>query len=352
MFGIDFQNFSPWLNLGIFACLAITVWYVGTKLAYYSDTIAERTGLGKAFAGMVLLAVATSLPEISTTATAASYGNAPLAAGNLLGGVVMQTAVLAIVDITSVKGALTYFTPRPVLLLEGGMLVLILALIIAGAVTGDVLIFGVGLWTSFIFAVYLIGLYLIKNYERRETWQPVDVPDEKDSGKKNRKEKNKRFENTSTKKLVFYYVIAAAAILASGYSLTRVTETIGEQTGIGATFVGATLLAISTSLPELSTTITAVRLGAYSMAVSNIFGSNAIDAALLFAADAVYQGESLLSVIGRPAIFMATVGIAVTMVYLIGLIERRDRSFFRAGIDSLIVMGIYLASLVGLYYMK
>jgi cation:H+ antiporter len=101
----DFTAFPLAVNLGIFAGAAVCVWLAGTRLAVYADAIAAHTGLTRAFLGMVLLGVGTSLPEIATTASGAWIGNARLVTANLFGGVALQVAVLAIVDAAVVRGA-------------------------------------------------------------------------------------------------------------------------------------------------------------------------------------------------------------------------------------------------------
>jgi cation:H+ antiporter len=131
MFGLVFQSFSIWLNLGIFAVAAALIWIAGSRISGYADRIADRTGFDKAFFWLVFLALATETPEIGTTVTAAWGGNPALALGNLFGGVVMQMAILAVVDATVVQGALTFFTPRPTLLLQGILLTLLLGLTLA-----------------------------------------------------------------------------------------------------------------------------------------------------------------------------------------------------------------------------
>jgi cation:H+ antiporter len=124
---LEFHSLPLPANAGIFLAAGACVWLAGTRLAGYADAIASRTGLSQAFLGVVLLGIATSLPEIATTATAAWMGNARLVAGNLFGGVALQVAVLAIADFVAVRGALTYFTPQPVLLFQGVMPIVLIA---------------------------------------------------------------------------------------------------------------------------------------------------------------------------------------------------------------------------------
>jgi cation:H+ antiporter len=349
----DLRSLPLWADLGLFGAAAAVVWYVGTHLARRADAIAERTGLGRAFVGLVLLAGATSLPEVATTATAAVGGNAPLAVGNVLGGVVAQTAILALADSFVRRGALTYLTPRPVLLLEGVGLVVLLAIVLAGMAAGSlVALGGVGIWTPIVFATYLLSVYLIRRYEGRGGWRPVDPPDPETADGDSEGGARERLAGASTRRLVLTFAGLGLVVLAAGYLLTRSAEALARQTGLGASFVGATLLALSTSLPEVSTTITAVRIGAYGMAISNVFGSNSFDVALVFFADLLYRPGPVLDQVDRSATFAAAAGVVVTAVYLIGLIERRDRTVWRLGVDSVAVVGLYVATTGVLYLLR
>lgn len=176
MFWLNFQSCSLAINLLIFAGAAGVVWLAGSRISIYADGIAKRTGLGQAFVGMFFLALATEMPEIGTTMTAATGGNAQLAVGNLFGGIIMQTAILAVVDLFIGRGALTFFTPRPVLLLQGVMLALLLGLTLAATTAGELFsLFGVGLWSVLLFGAYIGSLYLSHRYEGQERWQP-DAP--------------------------------------------------------------------------------------------------------------------------------------------------------------------------------
>ena len=121
---------------------------------------------------------------------------------------------------------------------------------------------------------------------------------------------------------------------------------------MGASFVGAALLPISTSLPELSTVLAAVHLRSYGLAVSEIFGTNLFDVTIVFWIDAVYQGGPVLNEVGKFSIFGALLGIVLTMLYLVGLVERRDRTILRMGVDSLAVLGAYLGGLMLLYQLR
>ena len=172
---VVFGQFSVWVNLLIFASAAVVVFLAGTKLAKYADVIADRTGFSKAFLGALLLGVATSLPEIATTTTGALIGNAKLVTGNLFGGVAMQITILAFVDIIAVRQALTKFTPQPILLFQGVMLMLLLSLALAGVAVGEpVTLLGVGLTPVLLLLGYLFTMWISQNPGLAPRWRITD----------------------------------------------------------------------------------------------------------------------------------------------------------------------------------
>lgn len=358
---LELQALPLWQNVATFMVASAVIWLVGTRLSAYADVIAERTGLGQAFVGLVLLAVATSLPELAATTSATVTGKPALAISNLLGGVVMQTAILVIADVVMGQRALTYFAPRPVLLLEGVLLIVLLAIVLIGTVLADLFaVFGVSAWSVVLLVSYLLLLHLLRQYEGHGRWQPVQSPqgreddatDERADDGPARRRPSDDYQDWSMTRLLLSFAVGSTIILVVGVTLTQVADAVAVQTGLGASFVGAVFLAIATSLPELSTTIAAIRLGAVAMAVSNIFGSNAVDVTLIFLADVLHRDGPVLAAVDRSAIFLTTLGIVVTAIYVIGLIERRDRVIFRMGYDSAAVLALYVGGLVVQYMLR
>jgi cation:H+ antiporter len=334
----DFPTLPLWQNLGIVAAGAVLVWLAGTRLSSYAEQISRRTRLTEAIAGLLLLGFATSLPEVATTLTATVTGNAQLATSNLLGGVAMQTTILAVADGFASRGALTYFTPKPVLLMQAVVLVLLLGIAAAAAAAEDAMAIGaVGAGSTLLFVTYVLGVFVTERFERRESWQAVNPPE-----KPVRTEVDASYRSLSNRRLYASFAAASTLILVSGWAVTKASETVAEQTGFGATFIGATLLALTTSLPELSTTIQAVRLGAFAMAISNVFGSNSMDTAMLFLADVGYRKGPILSETTASTTFGAGLGIVITCIYLWGLLERENRRLGRFGWDSVAVVVVYL----------
>lgn len=354
MFPFDFLEFPLLVNLGVFAAAATVVWFAGTRLTHYADTLAERTGLGDVFVGLLVLALATELPEVATTITAALRGQAALATSNIFGGIVLQTSMLAVADFVLYRTALTYFDPDPALLLQGVMLMILLGLTLAAISMGSLLaVAGIGITSALLMAAYLGSLYLSHQYKGRKQWLPKgDNMPISDAQQTYLDSVEQRHKGWSMQRLWGLFAAASAVILLAGVVLARTSEAIAAQTGLGATFIGATLLAVSTSLPELSTSIAAIRLGNGSMAISNIFGSNSIMVMLLFISDIFYREGPILETVGSAPIVSAAMGLVVTGVYLVGMIERRNATLWRMGYDSVIVVVLTIVNLAIVYHLR
>jgi cation:H+ antiporter len=320
----------------------IVIWFSGKSLVQIVDFICEQTGVGRALMGTLLLGGITSLPEISTTLIAASLGNAELAASNLIGGVGMQTAMLAVADAFVLKQALTFIAPNSALLMGGVLLIIQTSYIITCITIGEIFhVFHIGLFAFGSFALYGICIYLLRNYENTERWVPTDYPNEK------------RRKKTISKQMRFIYlklVLYSTLVFIGGSTVSYSAHKLTELTELNSSFLGATLVAFATSLPELSTTLTSFKIRAYTLGISNIFGSNILMLGLIFFADIFYRDGLLLNDAGSSAVFLAGLGILVTAIYLWGLLERRNRTILRMGIDSLLVIIVQILGLFTLYH--
>lgn len=339
------EGLPLWANLLAFTAAAAGVWLAGTRLAAYADAIATRTGLGHAFIGALLLGGITSLPEAATTTTAAAIGNAGIAVNNLIGGVAMQVAVLALADLVARGPAITARVDESSVLLQMSLFVVLLALAAAGALTGDRLVFGIGLWSLGIAAAAVAAFLLIRRHPP-ETWEPVRPS--RTTGKAAETVE----AGLGTPELAARTAGAGLGILIAGVGVALSADALAVQTGLGSDFVGAVFVALSTSLPEISTTIGAVGLGAYTLAFSNVFGANILDIGLLAVADLVYPGGPLLEVAGRFTAVTALLGIVLTGAYAVGLLRREKGVVLGMGRDSLVVVALYAAGLVLLYGLR
>ena len=337
------------ITLAVFVLAALGVWFAGSRLAIYADAIADRKRIGQAFMGLVFVAAATSLPEMVTTLYGALAGQPELVLGNMFGGITMQTAILAIADVSFAAWALTSYPRGPASALEATLLIALLALLLGLHAVGEFsLPFGVGLGTLFLGLAYVGIIFMLRAYDKDEVWVPVEVPETAEPliGEIVPKD----LDRAPFASLVWGFALLSAVILICGLALTASAAAIAEQTGLASSFIGVTLLASATSLPEVSTTIAAVRIGAHSMAISNIFGSNLLMVALVLPADLAYSGAPILGAIDEATAFALVSGVLVTAIYLAGLLIRSRRTIFGMGIDSALVLIVYAMTLAVFYH--
>lgn len=373
-----FQNFPIWLNLTVFAVAAGAIWYAGSRLERYTDAISERTQLGKAFLGLLLLAAVTDLPEIATITTAILAGNRELALYNLFGSIIFQTAILAAVDVLVARGPLTRYVPSFAVLMQGVALILVIGatlmaisfdagLASALSLEDSLLPFGIGPLVAF--GAYLLVIFFSHRAQGYARWLPAELsPGRDDSAKEGEEDhvleqrkhhrdgerKDEQFEQLLGKpwsRLLLAFAGFALMVLVAGWTVATAGDALAEQTGLGSSFIGFTLLSLATSLPEISTTTSAVRNGNYSVAYSNIFGSNAFDIALLLPAALIYRGVLFEDLPGA-IVYAGGLGILMTSVVILGLLERRDWTILRLGWDSLTVLILCILGIMGFYFLK
>ncbi len=339
------------INVALFALVASVVWLAGTRLAAYADEISDRKRIGKAVMGLVFLAAATELPEVVTTITAALAGNAQLLLANMFGGVTMQTAILSLANLFAVGASITFYPRKPTPILEGISLILLLGLLQIVIMYGERPVYlNIGLGSCLVAIVYIVIIAMLRRFDSKDAWLAVAFPE--NTGDPPVNPWPDRLGRIAMPGLVMRFVVASAVILVCGVLLVALSEQIAAQSGLGRSFIGVTLLAASTSLPEVSTTIMAVRLRSYTMAISNIFGSNLIMIILLLPADILYTEGLLLAQADSISSFVIGVGIVVTAIYVIGLVIRSSRTILGIGIDSLLVLAIYVASVWAAFQLR
>ncbi len=352
---LDFTQFGLAINIALFAAAAIVVWFAGARLTGYADAISRVTGAGQAVVGIILLAGVTSLPEIGVTATASISGDAQLAVNNLFGSIALQVALLAVVDLFVGRDALTSVVPDPTVLFEGTLNVILISFAAGAMVAGDVPFLGVGLWAWGCLFGYVGGVWMLSKAQGKRPWLAarggeVDTPLIREQSER---EEASAAEDDSLKTLLLKIGVVAAIILVSGFVLARSGDAIAQQSGLGQSFVGFVLVAFATSLPELSTAITAARRRLYTMAISDILGTNIINVALLFVVDLLdTDPEPVLNRVGDFAVFGALLAVVLTAIFMAGIAERRDKTILRMGYDSLLVMIAYAGGVAILYTLR
>ncbi len=330
-------------NILIFLLAAGAIWLAGPRLAGAADAIAEHTGIGAALAGLLILSFITALPETAVSVSAGANGNAKLAVNNILGSIAFQVVVLAIGDAVLRRRPITASAPSQMLLLEAVFSAMLLCIVAAAITVGDRSLLGVGAWTLTLLVGVVASYAALSRYQERagralmeedEGIMPEEAP------------------RMSLAAAAIMVGLTAAVILAAGYTIAQTSDALAEQTGLGESFMGAIFTSASTSLPEIATVIAAVRLRRYVMAFSNIFGANIFDIALIFLIDAAYPGGPVLNHVGAFATFGALLGAMLTLIYIAGLAERRNRHFGGLGFDSWAVIAVYAAGVAILFTLR
>ena len=338
-----FHSLPTTANFALFAAAAAAVWSAGTRLARHVDTIAQTTGIGREFLGMVLLGGVTSLPEIAVATTATLQGAPTLSINDVLGSAAINLLILAIADAVIGRSALTSVVASPGVLLQGVLGIVLMAFAVGPAIAGDRIIFGIGGWCWLMLAVYVLGIFLLSRSHADHRWKATGT------GSKPRDQDD---TERPLRGLIVRTALAGAAILVAGFVLAQSGEALSEQTGLGTSFFGAVFLAFSTSLPEISTVVAAVRMRQYAMAVSDVFGTNLFNVTIIVLVDALHPGGPVLVEAGAFAAFGALLALVLTALFLAGMIERRDRTVLRMGLDSFAALALYAGGVTVLYHLR
>lgn len=340
----DAASLPLWVNIAIFAAAAALVWAAGARLARYVAAIGDAAGLEQAFAGMLLLGVLTSLPEVANVVTASHFGNPALAVNNLLGSASINVVLLALADAATGREALTSVVARPSTLLQAALCLLVLVLVAVAVTTGDLALGGVGAWSIALLAASIGALWLSAGYGKRAPWTLRDTAEPPAP--------ERQPVEQSMARLVLKTAAAAAVILVAGYTLSQTGDGIAEQTGLGSGMVGFLLIGFATSMPELSTITAAMRMRRQAMALGEVLGTNFVNLSLILLADAVYAGEPVIDVLGRFEVVSALLGAVLTGLYLVGLLEHRNPVVLRMGYDSLAVLVVFAGGVMLLFSLR
>jgi cation:H+ antiporter len=324
----------PWV---LFAVSTIVIVLAGTKVARCGDRIAELTGLGRLWIGAVLVATATSLPELFTDVSAALLDAPDLAVGDLFGSNMANMLILGIIDLLHRQKRVWQQAAY------GQTLIAALAMALTG-LAGALILFkvgithlGVGLGSLLLLIIYVLGMRVVYRQEdvhRRQKESVRVVEAGKDLGAAT-------IRHAALKRALGGFSLAALAILVAAPFLATSAKDIAEMTGISQTYIGTSLVAITTSLPELVTALAAVRLGAFDLAVGNLFGSNAFNMAVLFIVDVAYRSGPLLSAVSPAHAITALWSIILMNIGLMGIIYRAEKRFLLIEPDSLLIIVSY-----------
>jgi cation:H+ antiporter len=331
-----------WIKFAI--CLVIIL-IAGSRLSKYGDALAEKTGLGRIWIGVVVLAAVTSLPELATGISSVAFvGEPDLTLGDLFGSNLINLLVIAIIDVLYTRGPVLHF------LGTGMVLATILSTMLIGAAATSIYvaqnvaplgIFGyIGLYSPILLLLYLLAQYMLFRFRpAQQSESPAEVT------------VTRTYDNISLSKVSIFFSIAALATIGAGTWLGFIGDEISEVTGFGTSFVGTLFLAVCTSAPEIVVSISALRLGALEMAVGNVIGSNLFNmGVVIFVDDLFYTSGPILSYVSTDHIGTALFAILMSCAVLIGLIFRpRFWPRIWVGIDTTTLILLYSVAIGVLY---
>lgn len=322
-----------WLS---FAGAVVVLVLAASQLARYGDAIGVRTRLGGLFVGSLLLAGATSLPEVLTAINSVRVDAVSLSAGDLMGSSMVNMLLLAVIDILFWRQRIL----RQVALRHGlvaGIAIVMNCLVLVFLLARvDLRIGWLGVDSLLLLLTYVGGMWLLHQHSGDTAAALEEQPN---------------LEGVpSLRHAIIGFTISAAVLVASNPWLVNSATTLAEVSGLTTGFVGAALVALATSLPELVTIIAAVRIGAPDMAVGNLFGSNAFNMVAFGVGDLLYtDGHFLLEVdpafalIGAIALLQMSFGLVGNMTRL------RPRRLLVMEIDAAMIFAAYFLGMYLLY---
>lgn len=333
------------MSIVIFIISGVVIGFVGTRMTGMADRLADRTGLGEALTGAVLLGASTSLPGITASVVAAIDGFPSISLSNAFGGIAAQTVFLAVADISYRKINLEHAAASVDNMMQGALLISLLSMILIAMVIPPVSFWGIHPVTPILFLSYIMGIRMIHKTHQKPMWYPKDtketIPDITDEAEAHK---------YSLKRMWSEFIISAVLVIAAGWALTDSAEKIAETTGIKESIIGGFLIAVVTSLPELVTSVAAVKRGALTLAVGGILGGNAFDTLFAAVADVVYRGGSIYNAATNNEIIILAITILMTSILLLGLLRREKKGIGNIGFESTLLLVIYFVGLIIIYF--
>ncbi len=343
------SGLSTPLVVVVFLAGAAATWVAGLFLSKSTDSLDRRFGLGEELGGLILLAIAGTLPEIAIVASASVAGHLDIAVGNLIGGIAMQTLVLVVLDATSGRERpLSYLVGSLTPVLEALIVVVCLATLLAGAaLPATTSVGGVSPTSIAVVLFWVGGLWIVNRVRMRTDWK-IEMPGSRPGRRHVREDhplERRPFTGRSTALVAAVFGVAAAITLGAGVALQSSGNVLADRMGLQGAVFGATVLAAATALPEVSSGIAAVRLGDHQLAVGDIFGGNSFQLTLFLLAD-ILAGTPVIVAERGSDVWLGGAGLVMTGVVAAAVIARPKRTFLRLGIDSFALVAIYAATIV------
>jgi cation:H+ antiporter len=325
-----------WLQ---FVAIGLVIVVAGTRLARFGDVLGEKTGLGRSWIGVVLLAATTSLPELFTGFGSTALAPLPdIALGDILGSCMFNLLILSMMDAVQPEPLSARAHQGHVLSIGFGLL------LIGVAGTGLVAdrrlpaVGWVGLYSPALIALYLVAMRLVFAHEQHRLAREARQVAER-----------LQYTETSLRTAVVQYALAAVVVVVAALWLPRLGAELARQTGLGEAFVGSLFIAVTTSLPEIVVSLSAVRLGALDLGIGNVLGSNLFNMLILGLDDLFYrQGPLMKDASVTHSVTMVAI-VMMNALFLIGLTYRAMTKRFVVNWDTGAIAAVYLVAVVLAY---
>jgi len=328
-----------WLK---FIICSVLILLAGKRVAKYGDVIAEKTGLGGLWIGLLLVAVATSLPELFTGIGSVVFVDAPdLTIGNLFGANTYNLLNIALLDFLHKGAPLLSILSKGQLLTAGLSLV---PLLIAGAgifLSLQIPQFSflhISIYSILILVLYLISTRIIFKFEtgQQEIQKKLQQETKKEA-------EVFKYDHIPLKRAYLFYGFSAAVIIGAGIWLAYIGEELAGLLGLGQSFIGSLFIGFTTTLPEITVSITALYLGAKELAIANMLGSNLFNITIIFINDLLYKKAPIFNVVSRNHIFTAFIAVIMTLIVIAGLAIKPKKKT-RLGLSSyaLVLIAVFI----------
>jgi cation:H+ antiporter len=335
------EQYHLGVTFAVFAAGAAIIAIFGIRITHLARDLAVETGLGQAFMGAFFIGAVTSLSGITASATAAASGSASLAVSNSLGGIAAQTLFLVLADLLYRKTNLEFAAASIENMLMSAQLMILLGILLVAISMPGLSVLGVHPASFVLLLAYGYTLKLLVDAHDQPMWLPRMS---RGTVTEEQQEKPGNPARRSRVALYLQFAVSALAVALSGWLLASAGVVIVERTGLSAGVVGGILIAVSTSLPELVIAVTAIRLGALTLAVGDIVGGNAFDTLFVAVADIFYRrGPIYADVVETEQLWL---GCAMVMnaILLMGLLYRQKRGPANIGVESWAMLACYLGT--------
>ncbi|MCA1773484.1 MAG: sodium:calcium antiporter [Halomonas sp.] len=336
MYLLNPDNWTLFQGLAVFGLCALVIAIAGTRITRIVDQLADLTGIGEAAAGAVLLGGTTSIGGSVLSITAAWNGNTELAMSNALGGIAVQTFFLAVADMVYRRANLEHAAASVPNMMQNALLIVLLSLILMTPLLPDVTVWGLHPVTPILFLVYIYGISLVHRAHDAPMWTPMKTSETRED------KPDDISRMPSMVRLTSEFFVLFVVLGFAGYMLEPSATVIAAETGMTQTIVGVMLTAISTSIPELVTSVAAVRRGALTLAVGGIIGGNAFDTLFTAASDIAYRDGSIYHTMTDGTLFWVCLTLLMSAILIMGLIRREREGLGRIGLESVLITVLYV----------